>query len=466
MADPIVQVPLGAQKGPISPFVPVGAPGVAIYSGFIVESEKDPALQGLQKHITYADMLMNHTIVAAGVRFFLNLVCKSKWTFAPADESAEALRLAELTEDIMNDMQTPLHKVVRHAARYKFLGFSALEWTMKQRPDGLYGFDAIESRSQRTIERWDVDQYGRVQGMVQRSPQSMREIYLPRWKVMYLVDDTIHDSPEGMGLFRHIVKAAKRLERYELLEAWGYETDLRGIPIGRGPLTELMRMVKRGELTEQQALDIRKPIEDFVRKHNRSPALGMMLDSAPYRAAGEQQTPIAVPQWDVELLKGEGAPHAAVAEAINRSMHEIARVLGVEHLLLGSNDRGSYALSADKSQAFGMIVESALIEIREALYSDVLTPLWKINGWDLALMPELKMDQVQYRDILQVSGALKDLAAAGAPLMPDDPAIGEMRDLIGLSRPSAASIEAAMQIVQTPPPAPNSGPNADQSSNP
>lgn len=433
--------PPGAKS---SPFASIGAPGTAIFGGFIVEAEKDPRLTGRQKFTTYANMLANTSIVAAGVRFFLNLVAKSTWKVQPADDSKQAEEIAKTIEKIMQDMTTPWHRVVRRAAMFRFYGFSLQEWTAKRREDGVIGFKDIEARPQLTIERWDTDQSGTVLGVIQRSPQTQAELYLPRGKLVYMVDDSLNDSPEGLGLFRHLVKRSVILDRYELLEQWGFERDLRGVPVGRGPLAEMAKMVQAGTLTQEQVNQLRRPIEQFLTNALRGKDTALFLDSATYRATGEQQTPSNVPQWSVELLQGGTTSQAEMAKAIERLNREMARVLGVEHLLLGSDSAGSFALSKDKTQSFGLIVSSTLQEIKETLEADFIGPLFDLNGWDPALTPTLKYEQIQYRDIEQVTTALKDMAGSGAPLMPDDPAINEVRDLLGLSH--APELETELLI--------------------
>lgn len=423
---------VGGDKKP-SPYASIGAPGFAIFGGFIVEAEKDARLTGKQKFTTYANMLANTTIVAAGVRFFLNLVSKAQWKVEPADDSEQAEEIAETINDIMNDMTTPWHRVVRRAAMFRFYGFSLQEWTAKRREDGAIGFMDIEPRPQKTIERWDTDESGTVLGVIQRSPQTQMELYLPRGKLIYLVDDSLDDSPEGLGLFRHLAKRAVTLDRYEILEAWGFERDLRGVPVGRGPLAAMAEKVTAGTLTAEQVRALREPIETFLRNALRGKDTALFLDSATYKSTGEQQTPSNIPQWSVELLQGGTNSQPDMARAIERLNREMARVLGVEHLLLGSDSAGSFALSKDKTQSFGLIVSSTLQEIKETMEADFMIPLFELNGWDAALMPTLKVEQIQYRDIEQVTTAIKDMAAAGATLMPDDPAINEVRDLLGLS---------------------------------
>ncbi len=421
------------ETGSQNPFESVGAPGTAIYGGFPISKEKDVELQGQTRYTTYSNMLANTSIVAAGVRFFLNLVAKAAWTVEPVDDSPEAEQIAENVQMIMEDMITPWHRVVRRGAMYCFWGFSIQEWTAKRRDDGLVGYLDIESRAQVTIERWDVEDTGTIFGVLQRNPQTQEEIYIPRAKLIYLVDDTLNDSPEGLGLFRHLVKTARRLERYELLEAWGFETDLRGVPVARGPFTQLAAMQTSGKLTAAQVAALKAPMLEFIESHNRTPEMGMLLDSMPYQTTDERSTPSGVRQWDVELLQGSPTSAAEVAAAIERLNREMARVLGVESLLLGSGSTGSFALSRDKSVSFGLIVDSCLKEMKETFEKDFLDPLWQLNGWDEALKPSFKIEKVQYRDIEEITSALQQMAQAGAPLVLNDPAINELRGLLGLS---------------------------------
>ena len=95
---------------------------------------------------------------------------------------------------------------------YKFWGYSFSEWVMRKRPEGWLTYHDIAPRAQRTIEYWNVDPTGEVHGIWQRSPQTQEYFYIPRGKTIYLVDDTLNDSPEGLGLFRLMVEASQRLK--------------------------------------------------------------------------------------------------------------------------------------------------------------------------------------------------------------------------------------------------------------
>ena len=430
----------------VAPAKTLGTHGVALFGGYVADGEKSRDLVSHDaRYRTYGEILADTSIVSAGVRYFLNLAGKANWSFSPseADTGGEFAELAEAM--LTKDPLTPWHRIVRRMALYRFYGFSILEWTAKRRDDGRLTFADVEPRAQRTIERWDVDETGRVLGAIQTSPQTQREIYLPREKIVYVVDDSLHDSPEGLGLFRHLVAPARRLQRYEQLEGFGFETDLRGIPVGKGPFGELAHMVELGTITEDERRAIEAPMREFIKKHIKTPDIGLLLDSMTYASDDDAARPSSVKKWDVELMQGSSTSFRENAAAIERLNRELARVLGVEQLLLGSDSTGSYALAKDKTSNFRLLVDGALQEIRETVERDLLQPLWRLNGWQPEMLPEMAIESVRDNDIEQIAGALRDLATAGAPILPDDPAIPQIRALMGISAPEeggSAEIDA------------------------
>ena len=420
----------------VAPTKTLGTHGVAIFGGYVAESEKSKDLASHDaRYRTYSEILADTSIVAAGVRYFLNLAAKANWRFTPTEADTDGKYAALAEAMLTKDPLTPWHRIVRRLAMYRFYGFSILEWTAKRRDDGLLTFADVEPRAQRTVQRWDVDETGKVMGALQRSPQTQREIYLPREKIIYIVDDSLNDSPEGLGLFRHLVASAKRLQRYEQLEGFGFETDLRGIPILRAPFAEMEALVAAGTMTNEQREATEKPMQDFVKAHIKTPNIAMLLDSAPYEASDDAAKPSNVKKWDVDLMRGSATSFTENAAAIERLNRELARILGVEQLLLGSGSTGSYALSRDKTSSFRLLVDGALQEISKTVEKDLLETLWRLNGWPPEMLPGIVVESVRAQDIEQIAAALRDLSVAGAPLVPDDPAIAEIRALLGLSAP-------------------------------
>lgn len=448
------------ERTPSSHLAETGVSSIVSWGGFLDDGERDQALTGSNKYLTYSNILANVSIVAAGVRYFLNLVSRPQWKVEAPKGVPGAERYAELVESMMYDrnLRRPWTSIVKRAATFPLYGFSIQEWTAYLRKDGVIGMLDIAPRPQSTIYRWDVSQHGEVFGASQLSPNTAREIYIPRWKMVYVVDDSLSDSPEGLGLFRHVAESARRLRRYEQLEGWGYETDLRGVPVGRAPLAALRELLANNEITQADYDAALLGLRNFLRGHVKTPNQGIMLDSITYEDR-ETRKPSGELKWNLELLRAEATSHPELLRSIERVNREIARILGVEQLLLGDNGVGSFAMAKEKNHNFAIVIDSTLEKLREVFEKDWLGPIWRLNGWPEEAMPEIKTDRLQFRDIEQVTGALERLARAGATMMPDDPAINDIRDQMGLSHPItipdaqlAAEAATAGAPSQQPPP--------------
>lgn len=102
-----------------------------------------------------------------------------------------------------------------------------------------------------------------------------------------------------------------------------------------------------------------------------------------------------------------------------------------------------------------MTIDSTLGEIVDSFAKDLLERVWELNGWPEEMQPEMKTEAVQYRDIEQIAAALRDMAAVGAVIDPNDPAVAEVRALLGLSAPENELGEmAAMTGMRPEAPAP------------
>ncbi|MGI9493722.1 MAG: phage portal protein family protein, partial [Geminicoccaceae bacterium] len=229
-----------------------GGAGFSISGGYLADKERDASLRGRNRFLTYSQILADTTIVASGVRYFLNLAAKTPWKVRPANDSEEAKEKADFIEEMIKDMKTPWHRVIRQGAMHRMYGFATMEWTAEKMDDsrGSIRVSHIENRAQWTIERWDTDFSGRVLGVIQRPIQDQsRQIYLPRNKLVYLSDNSFSDDPRGVGILRHVARPVKQLRSYELLEHQGFETDMRGIPIAKAPLGEIQNAVSSGLLS-------------------------------------------------------------------------------------------------------------------------------------------------------------------------------------------------------------------------
>lgn len=424
----------GIKRDTIKPRRDMGVPGFSVVGGQLQTIERNPRLIGEQKYLTASDMLANVSIIAAGLHYFLNLVASPNWKVEPVDDSAEAQQAAEFVESCMYDMDQSWSRTIRRAGMYRFYGFGVQEWTAKNRDDGQVGFQSIESRPQFTIQDWDVEPNGTIRGMWQTSPFDYVKHYLPRGKTIYLVDDTFSDSPEGFGLLRHLAEPADRYTEYQRIEGLGFERDFRGVPVGYAPRAEVLDAVDRGEIEKHTADVMLSGLDKFVSMRNKGQSTGMVLDSATYTSVSETgQAVSGAKKWGIELLTGSSVGIEHVGAAIERIRFDMALILGVDGMLLGS-EGGSRALGEDKSRNLYLTVNSCVNDIAETYEKDFINPLWTLNGFEDRLKPSLKTEDVAFRSVEQITAALRDMATAGGMLTPEDPVINDVRDLLGVSQ--------------------------------
>jgi hypothetical protein len=87
-----------------------------------------------------------------------------------------------------------------------------------------------------------------------------------------------------------------------------------------------------------------------------------------------------------------------------------------------------------------MMVGAALEVIAGAVNRDLIRNLGRMNGWPEEEVPVVKPEALQHRDVVEVSTVIRDLSFAGAPMTRNDPAYGEIMDLLGLTRPPEETI--------------------------
>lgn len=425
-----------------------GEHGTAVYGGWIETNERSPELSSPRKRYeTYSELLLNTSIVAAGVLYFIELVGSATWMLEPQESREGEMYAQRAQAALFEDPETPWRRIMRRAAMYRFWGYSWAEWTMRKADAGYLTFQDVAPRSQRTIEYWNIHRRtGQVVGVWQRAPTYQNYLYIERAKSLYMVDDALNDSPEGLGLFRLMVAAGQRLEHYHKLEGQGYEMDIRGVTKFTAPLTELDQMVNDNTLTEERKAALLRPIltlqKGFVVGQMRS----MLLDSSVYQNEQGTGRTSTARRWDAEIMKAGAMGFETMHRVIDRTERQLARTMGIEGMMLGEK-AGSYSLSRDKTDNFYSRVSGTLEALRHQSQQDLLLKLWMVNGWPLDMMPVLKVSPPRSLPPDQLGAAIRDIASGLKTV--DDTEILDSSDLETASRKIVAVIEQVDQALMT-----------------
>jgi hypothetical protein len=414
---------------------PVGTGGTSSFGGYPSSNESAAAMRGTARHKTMAEMVANVAIVATAVRRTYRLIGGVDWTMSPArgediDETA-AKDAAEFAHHaIVNGTRatTPIGKWAKRVASAEFFGASTQAWTMRVDDDrrwpGSLIYDRIDWRPSATIERWDTDANGVVHGVWQRSTDTGAEIYIPRARLVYHVDDELTDSPEGTGLLRHAAETVRRLLVYLSIEGKGYQNSVNGNMVGRTPSAEM----KASRMDAAAIAAAEAGLRDYLQNHRKKEDLHLVLDSKTYK--NNDGSPSNVPMWSIDTIKADNDLEE-LGKAIQRDLWMIAVALNVEHVMLGSAG-GSLAMQAQKSADYYRFVEGILENIAQVIARDLIDPLWVVNGLDPALKPTPQFSRLSFHDVTELVAMLKDLATAGVTVDRADDAVRAIFEFLGL----------------------------------
>ena len=400
-----------------------GTVGFVITGGRVATRERNRDLIGTRKFTTFDDLIANVPVIGAGVRYITALAALSKWTFDGTPQQVDRARAA-----LMEDPRVGWNRIIRRASMYLFNGFSAQEWSSRRRDDGILTFDDVQVRPVHTIEEWQMDRQGRVVALIQRDPNTPSErIAIPRRKCLYLTDDTATDSPEGLGMLRQLVLSAQRFTDYAALERLGVVVSTGGTPVLKWPKGELEAAAQKNTPNAIDVAKAERALNDFIRQRVEKPELGVAMDSEVWSAQDEAGRPTMAPKWDLQLLSVQNSNLADVGKAIERVEREMARVMGIEALLLGGGS-GSYALAREQGDLSLMTISSMNQEIGDAVHRDMLIPIFALNGWGDP--PRVLVEHSQRFDPQVIADTLKALKEG---TVIKDPAYNEVRAMMGVS---------------------------------
>jgi len=289
--------------------------------------------------------------------------------------------------------------------------------------DGAIGVRKLGNRAQETLDRWEIDETGHVSGMYQQPPQGGSVRFIPIEKALHFIPHPQKGSPEGRSVLRGAYRSWYFLKNIQEVESIAIERELNGLPVVKIP-----NAILNG--TSSEAIAAKAAYVKLVRDIKFNDQGGVVLPSDTYWDADGK--PTSVEQVSLELLASKGTRTINTSEVVLRYQREIARVVMADFLMLGSNDRGSFAMSKDKSSLFIKSTEGWLETIAGTINKGLITKLWKINNFNPETMPTVLPGNVAPVDLDELGKYISDLSRAGAPLFPDEELEGHLRTSGGL----------------------------------
>lgn len=406
----------------ISPrmFESIGKSGLNRWGG-TVDEEWLPELSGKEGLRIYRQMAEGDAIVGAVLYAIEQILRTTSWTVEPAGNSNLDLQKAEFLRSCMEDTSHTWSDFISEVLSMLPYGFSLVEIIYKQRlgdnrdprkrskyNDGRIGWRALAIRSQMTIDEWDFDDDGGVQGCWQVAPPDYKRVYLPMEKCLLFRTKVARNSPQGTSVLRTAYESWYYRKNLREIEGIGLERMLVGLPVIWAPVNLFSPEASE---EEKALLDRLFQIATNIRMDEQG---GLVMPRDPDRPDA----------FDIELLSHRGG-RANIADAVSgpiqRYSQEIAMSVLADVILLGHGQVGSYALSTTKSDLFGYALTAFMDAIEQVLNRYAVPRLFKLNTFpEPDRLPRFKHGNVMVPDLKTLGQYIAHLARAGMQLFPDE----------------------------------------------
>jgi hypothetical protein len=402
-----------------------GWTGLSFMAGHITE---DPSyeLRGRLGADEYNKMRYTDPTVA-GVLLALSLpIREAQWQVNPASDQAADREAAEFVESCLHDMSSSLDDVLTEASTMFCFGWSYMEWVLKRRlgrkpggtkassahDDGRIGFRKIALRKQTSLWEWELDDSGGILGMWQ---ERLKEpaVFIPIEKALLFRTTKEGNNPEGLSILRPAYRDWTFKTNIERIEAIGLQRALMGVPVvtlGQGAT---------GDAVDSTGGHEAKAREILASLHKNSSA-GVIEDgeTLTFRFESPDMTGVTGDSDRVIQRKDEGIARSALAS----------------WLLLGTREKGSYALARELGDMFFIAVEGYLQTISQVFTRWAIPTLFTYNAFPgITGYPEITTSINRRVDLEAIAKVVNELVSSQV-LTPDLALEQHVREIAGLPR--------------------------------
>lgn len=406
----------------------VGRTGLTRFSGRVQE-EFLSSLQGRSGRKTFRQMADNDPVVGASLSAYTMVARQADWFVEPATQDSADLERAAFLEGAMDDMSVSWGDTLAEILSMLVYGWSYFEILFKHRrgpdesdptkrskfTDGKVGWRRFEIRSQDSLDRWQFDEEGGIEAMVQNV--NGEEFVVPIQKALLFRTTSHKNNPEGKSILRNAYRAWYFKRNIEELEGIGVERDLAGLPVFRVP----------AEYLTDKASPAQKNTVDELESIGQS----LKNDEQSYVVLPSHRDENGNEMFEFELKSPSGKKLFNTSEIITRWDQRLAGSMLSDFILLGQDNVGSFALASSKTSVFSMAVDAYLTHIEEVMNKHAVPQLFRLNGEDTESLPKLRHSDVEDVGLAELGLYIQRLAQVGA-LNLDQPLESRLREVGGL----------------------------------
>lgn len=339
---------------PINWMSEIGTSGLKTQFGTI-QDEFMRELRGKDGYKRYDEMRRNSPVVGALLSAIEQSIRSADWQFV-SDLGEDDPRL-EFLDYAMGCMSHTWNDHVSEALTMLPFGYSVFEIVYKRDSSGRLCWRKFAPRGQDTIESWEFDADGGLQGIKQRT-ESYQVVTIPIDKAVLYRTRVERNNPEGRSMLRNAWISYYYLKNIQQVEAIGIERDLAGLPVIKlppGATTDTSSAISDASVAAKMVRNIRQ----------------------------DEQAGVVLPDgWTFELVSTGGSRQFDTDAVVRRYESRILMSALAQFLMLGQDSVGSLALSSDQTDFFTMSV-NAIADVIAATFTEfAVKRLLELNGMD------------------------------------------------------------------------------------
>lgn len=374
----------------------VALPGIQHAGGYLYDQfERERAWQDQSQRDETIRLMANDSVLAPLTLAVEMMLRRVQWWVEPADESAEAKRIAERVQQSLDEMDG-LWPGDTMAQILTFLtwGWSALGVQYKRQPDNWIGWQQWRLIPQSTRLRWMFDAFDNPTGFVQSNYTNRArpsEIEVPLDRCILFRFTARDNSPEGWTPLRAAYDAYMFRRNFQEMEGILFER-MGGIAVGRMP-----------------ALDIKDQTEGF--RVMQDIVTGVKIAAQSGMVLASDRTDQGEYLQDFELKAPQaGATVPNADPIIRRYAQEMTNAYMAAVTRTGQDGTGSYALADVQADLMQQGLSAHLDTIANEIQSQEFPRLMRLNGVNPKLTPLLKHGDIQGADLERIGAYVKSLA--------------------------------------------------------
>ena len=370
----------------------LGDTGTTMYGGMISGEEYNYDLSGLAKYTIYDKMRKGDATIAATLRVLKLPLRSANWYMEPAGKDKLQQEQAEFIEyNLKEGMNITWDDFLRQALLmidYGVFVFEKVYDNVIYKNKTYIGWRKFAPRHPRTIQAWKIND-GKDDGIRQLT-NNRNTVEIPMEKLLIFVNEKEGDNWEGISILRSAYKNWFFKDIFEQIDAMAFERQGLGVPYCKTP-------AGANNKDKANAITIVKNLR-----------------------ANEKAYVVYPDGYEVGFLDMGAGKTRDPKNSIEYHNRQIALNVLAQFLMLGANDKGSFALSKDQSSFFYDSLQAVAKNILDVINKYAIKQLVDINWPGTQDYPQLKVDDIGAIDKVQFATMINTLVGANIIKTDDD----------------------------------------------